>query len=120
VFIGIVQEAHATTGKIHVKVQNGFELEELHNVSIGSVANKQVLQYDSADSLWKNATISAGVAVSETAPANPEEGAVWFNSSDLTAYVFYDLAWVELSPAIPGPQGPAGVDLIGIHPLIFA
>lgn len=63
VFIGIVQEAHATTGKIFIKVQNGFELEELHDVLITSEANLDVLSYDSASGLWKNKTIAnAGLA----------------------------------------------------------
>jgi hypothetical protein len=110
VFIGIVEQAHATTGKIFVKVQNGFELQELHNVSLSSLANKQVLQYDSATSLWKNATISAGVAVSETAPASPTAGDLWFNSADAKTYIYYDSTWVEMAPAGPaGPTGPTGV-----------
>ena len=83
VYLGIVTRVHATQGEILVKVQNGYELEELHNVAISSVANKQVLQYDSATSLWKNATISAGVTVSDTAPASPSVGDQWYNSVDV-------------------------------------
>ena len=60
VFIGIVTRANVSNGEIFVRVQNGFELQELHNVAITSVANGQVLQYDSATSLWKNATPSGG------------------------------------------------------------
>jgi hypothetical protein len=41
---------------------NGWELDELHNVSISSVANNDLLQYDSASSLWKNESLStAGI-----------------------------------------------------------
>lgn len=54
VFIGVVIRANNSNGEIFVKVQNGFELEELHNVSITSVANNQFLGYDTATSLWKN------------------------------------------------------------------
>lgn len=108
VFIGIVTRVHATNGEIFVKVQNGFELDELHNVLISSAANKQVLQYDSATSLWKNATISAGVAVSETAPSTPTAGDLWFSSADAKTFIYYDSTWVELSPAIAGPVGPTG------------
>jgi len=110
VFIGIVEQAHATTGKIFVKVQNGFELEELHNVSISSAANKQVLQYDSATSLWKNATISAGVTVSDTPPSSPSVGDQWYNSVEGRTYVYYDSFWVDSNPAITGPAGADGAD----------
>ena len=58
VFIGIVTRVSATNGEIFVKVQNGFEIEELHNVLITSLADKDILYRDSATSLWKNGTIS--------------------------------------------------------------
>jgi hypothetical protein len=62
VFIGIVTRANVSNGEIFVRVQNGFELQELHNVSITSVADNNILQYDSATSLWKNESLStAGI-----------------------------------------------------------
>jgi hypothetical protein len=62
VFIGIVTRANVSNGEIFIRVQNGFELQELHNVSITSVADNNLLQYDSATSLWKNESLStAGI-----------------------------------------------------------
>jgi hypothetical protein len=62
VVIGYVEYAHATQGAIYVKIMNGWELDELHNVSISSVADNNILQYDSATSLWKNESFStAGI-----------------------------------------------------------
>lgn len=58
VIIGYVEYAHANNGKIYVKVMNGWELDELHNVYISSVANNQGLFYESSSSLWKNKSIS--------------------------------------------------------------
>jgi hypothetical protein len=54
--IGYVEYAHAVNGKIYVKIDNGYELDELHNVSInaGTLANKDILVYESATQLWKN------------------------------------------------------------------
>ena len=49
-----------------------------------------------------------GIEVSETAPASPDQGALWFNSTNGITYIRYDSYWIELSPAITGPQGPAG------------
>lgn len=49
-----------------------------------------------------------GIEVSETAPEDPDEGALWFNSSNAITYIYYDSYWIELTPAITGPQGPQG------------
>ena len=57
VVLGYVEYAHANNGKIYVKIMNGWELDELHNVYISSVANNQGLVYESSTDLWKNKTI---------------------------------------------------------------
>jgi hypothetical protein len=57
VYIGIVVRKHASTGSILVKVQNGFEIDELHDVLIVSPTNRQVIGYDSVSSIWKNQTL---------------------------------------------------------------
>ena len=50
----------AGNGIIFTKIQNGYELEELHNVNITTpVLNKSVLIYDSTKSLWVDTTVSA-------------------------------------------------------------
>lgn len=58
VYIGKVTRSHPTLGQIEVQIQNGYELNEIHDVQIISVANNQVLNYDSATSLWKNKTLA--------------------------------------------------------------
>jgi hypothetical protein len=59
VYVGIVIRAHPTQGVILVAVQNGYELEELHDVAIGTLANNDLLAYESSTDLWKNKTYSA-------------------------------------------------------------
>jgi hypothetical protein len=54
VFIGYVVRAHATQGSILIHIQNGYELNELHDVKITSVANGDGLIYDSTLGYWKN------------------------------------------------------------------
>jgi hypothetical protein len=54
--IGICVRSHATEGVIFVQIQNGYELEELHNVAISSAAEGQVLTYEASTGLWKNKT----------------------------------------------------------------
>jgi nitrogen fixation protein len=61
VVMGYVEYAHAVHGKIYVKIMNGWELDELHNVYINAPANNEGLFYDSADSLWKNETIASAL-----------------------------------------------------------
>lgn len=54
VFIGYCLKASSSAGRIFVEPQNGYELQELHNVLISSLQDKDVLTYDSSTSLWKN------------------------------------------------------------------
>jgi len=58
VIIGYVISAHATQGTIFVKVDNGYELDELHNVKIDTATNNEVLAYTSATDIWENKTPS--------------------------------------------------------------
>ena len=58
VVVGYVEYAHQNNGKIYVKVMNGWELDELHNVSIVTPTNNQGLFYNSSNSLWENKTIA--------------------------------------------------------------
>lgn len=55
VFLGIVTRINGNTlTDVFVKVQNGFELEELHNVAINNPVTGQVLTYNSTTGLWSN------------------------------------------------------------------
>ena len=70
VIIGYVVYAHANNGKIFVKVDNGYELDELHNVRIVSAANNEGLFYDSAAKLWENKSISTVLGYTPANNAN--------------------------------------------------
>lgn len=64
VVMGYVEYTHVNNGKIYVKIMNGWELDELHNVYINpsTLADNNLLQYDSATQLWKNESLStAGI-----------------------------------------------------------
>lgn len=68
VFIGYVARVHPTLGRVVLAIQNGYELDELHGVQITSVANNDLLQYDSTSGLWKNESLSnAGIEPAITA-----------------------------------------------------
>jgi len=53
VVMGYVEYSHAIHGKIYVKIMNGWELDELHNVYISSPTNNEVLTYESSTSLME-------------------------------------------------------------------
>jgi hypothetical protein len=54
VIVGFVVYAHKNNGKIYVKVDNGYELDELHNVKITNVENNNVIKYNSSLAVWEN------------------------------------------------------------------
>jgi hypothetical protein len=56
VIVGYVVHAHITQGSIFVKVDNGYEISELHDVKITTPENRDLLAYDSSDSIWKNSS----------------------------------------------------------------
>lgn len=58
VFVGIVTRAQQNTGSIFVKVQNGFEIGELHDVAITSPVNGSAILFNSTTGLWEDVDIS--------------------------------------------------------------
>lgn len=80
VIVGYVVHAHPTQGTIFVKVDNGYELDELHNVAISSPTNGQALVYEASTGLWKNQTLATGVT-----SFNTRTGAITLTSGDVTS-----------------------------------
>ena len=54
VYVGKVTRSHPILGQIEVQIQNGYELNEIHDVAISTPLNNQSLVYESATTLWKN------------------------------------------------------------------
>lgn len=72
VFIGVVARANAN-GIVYVAVQNGFELDELHNVKTNGLANFDVLRYNSASALWVNSQLSLD-NLADVSSSSPSDG----------------------------------------------
>lgn len=104
VFIGVVTRSHATQGAVEIKIQNGYEIEELHNVSITSPSNGQVLTYNSSTGLWYNAAPSGGGGGASAIPAY-NNGVTYTVGQQV---IFSDRFWY-MSTAVGG----AGYDPIG-------
>jgi len=58
VLIGYVIKKAGGNGSIFVKIQNGYELEELHDVSLPTYINNGILYRDTTTNLWKTASIA--------------------------------------------------------------
>jgi hypothetical protein len=68
VYVAVVSHAHPTQGKLIVKVQNGYELDEIHDVSAQSPVTGQTIVYNSGTSLWEKNTVSLTAGVNGTLP----------------------------------------------------
>lgn len=91
VVIGYVVTA-ANNGVIYVKVDNGYELDELHNVLISSAATNEILAYDSVTKVWRNRTsgqlnLASGSGVTGIVPR-------WASSSGLTDSIIFSTGTV--------------------------
>jgi hypothetical protein len=84
VVLGYVEYAHQNNGKIYVKIMNGWELDELHNVYINAPADNEVLTYENSTSLWKNKTVTTALGFTPYNNTNPSG---FITSSALTPYL---------------------------------
>jgi microcystin-dependent protein len=97
----------ATSNK-NFKVKNGLD------VSGTATASSFVKTGGSSDEfLMADGSVSEGggggsLEVSQTPPASPSEGDIWYNSQTGQTFVYYDSFWVENIAGIAGPEGPTG------------
>lgn len=83
VFIGIVTRVQTNNGEIFVKVQNGFEMSELHDYVQSGVQDNFVISYESSTSLYKPKSIATLLGYT---PANAARSLTINGTSyDLTA-----------------------------------
>lgn len=70
VYVGVVAKK-AANGGVLIKVQNGYELNEIHDVLITSPTNGQALVFDGVTGLWKNGNANlSGVYTHTQGPAS--------------------------------------------------
>ena len=96
VFIGVVTRAHSTVGSIFVKVQNGFELREIHDVDLITTtpSDNEVLTYEFSTGLWKNKSVVSALGFTPYNATNPSG---YITSSALTSYVPYTGATADVN-----------------------
>lgn len=64
VFVGVVLRSNAGNGLVYVSPQNGYELDEIHDVLLTSQSDGQFLVYQASNDLWVNRSVTA------TSPVN--------------------------------------------------
>ena len=71
VYVAVVEHAHPSQGKLFVKVQNGYEMDELHDVSAQSPSNNDGLFYNTTTSLWEKKSIVTALGYTPYNATNP-------------------------------------------------
>lgn len=72
VTVGYVVYAHANQGKIFVKVDNGYEIGELHDVATNSPTDGQILRYNGTNQRWENYSGYSGpININQPEPQPP-------------------------------------------------
>ena len=106
VIVGYVEYAHQNNGKIYVKIDNGYEIDELHNVRIttSSLTTGDLLVYSS--SVWintKQLTGSYGLT-----------GSLTFTNGGITGSLFGTASWAySASQALTASYGNITGSLYG-------
>lgn len=80
VYIGKVLNTGTTDGEILYQIQNGYELEELHNVKSGAT-DGQYLKYIASSGLWEPTTLSTGLTIGTTPITSGTNNRVFFQNS---------------------------------------
>jgi hypothetical protein len=111
--IGYVEYAHAVNGKIYVKIDNGYELDELHNVSInaGTLANNDVLTYESATSLWKNKRLPTEIQLA----ASDETTALTTGTAKVTFRMPYAMTLTSVRASLTTAQASGSIFTVDIN-----
>ena len=60
VYLGVVLRSQKNNGKVYVKVQNGFEIDELHEVYARNPEDKDTLLYNQASGHWFSRQLTTG------------------------------------------------------------
>jgi hypothetical protein len=59
--IGIVTRQHTHQGSIFVKIDNGQDLSQSHDVYLTNLSNGDILRYNSASGVWTNSLLNTGI-----------------------------------------------------------
>jgi len=110
VYVGIVTRSHPTQGVVEIKIQNGYELDELHNVSAQTPSNNDGIFYNSSTSLWENKSIATALGYTPANAADLSNYVTLATSQVITgAKVFDGSAAFSSTGGVLGIEGGASV-----------
>lgn len=91
VYVAVVEHAHPSQGKLFVKVQNGYEMDELHDVSAQNPANNDGLFYNTSTSLWEKKSIATALGYTPASTSGPTfSNGVTVNNGANQVQIAYD------------------------------
>ena len=112
VIVGYVAKKSATDGHILMHVQNGYELDELHNVSInGSLANNDALIYESSTQLWKNKRLPTEIQLA----ASDETTALTTGTGKVTFRMPYSMTVTDVRASLTTAQASGTIFTVDIN-----
>jgi hypothetical protein len=110
--LGWVTYAHAVNGKIFVKVQEGVdELAELHDVTIATPLNNDVLTYESSSSLWKNKRLPVEIQLA----ASDETTALTAGTAKVTFRMPYAMTVTAVRASLTTAQASGSIFTVDIN-----
>jgi hypothetical protein len=110
--LGWVTYAHAVNGKIFVKVQEGVdELAELHDVTIATPLNNDVLTYETSSSLWKNKRLPTEIQLA----ASDETTALTAGTAKVTFRMPYAMTVTEVRASLTTAQASGSIFTVDIN-----
>jgi len=115
VYVGKVVRTSPTNGTIVYRIQNGYELDEIHDVAAQTPSNNDGLFFESATSLWKNKSISTVLGYTPFNLPALTSGSVLFSNGTTIAQDNANLFWDDTNNRLGvGTATPAyNLDIIG-------
>jgi len=109
VYVGVCAKASAGNGRVFVKVQNGYELNELHDVKTVNLANNDLLRYSASTALWENVaataiTVGSAITAGTSVYATNAATSVYASTSGTSVYATNAGTAVGLSGSITKSQ----------------
>ena len=93
------------------------ELNDIGDVNVASAANGNFLKFDGTN--WINAPISGLTTISDTPPTEASAGDLWFDSTSLIMYIYYQdgdsLQWVNTQGGVLEDRVEALSDLNNVN-----
>jgi hypothetical protein len=116
VYIGVCVKSNAGSGELFVKIRNGQELDELHDVRISNPLNNASLYYKSSEGIWRDTTPT--LLVSDTASmlanyaskAYADTSGRFYARQDFTNVTSSTLTWTQSDTLVVG-----GVNVVQVY-----